>query len=393
MLLLGAIVFLLARSLGPAVATARVTRRALEQHLVASGRVWVPTRVQVSAQTAGLVVAVGVLEGQSVKAGDLLVQIDDAEARAAVAQAKAAVDQARARVDQLRRVGAIVASEALRQAEASLAHAETEHERVAALRATGAIAQAQLDDAEHALAVARAKKSAAEAQQLASAPMGADSRVALGALLQAEAQLTGANVRLSQTRIVSRTDGVVLDRMVEPGDTVQPGRTLLVMAADGDIELVLEPDERNLAWIRVGQKARASADAYPQSLFDAEVSYIAPSIDPARGSVEVRLRVPNPPALLKPDMTVSVDLTVASKKDVLTIPSEAVRGAATPTPFVLAVENGRGVRKDVSLGIRGEGTTEIDSGVAEGAEVILARGQAIEPGQRVRPELARDEVR
>ena len=61
------------------------------------------------------------------------------------------------------------------------------------------------------------------------------------------------------------------------------------MAADGDVQLVFQPDERNLAWIRLGQKARASADAYPQQVFDAEVSYIAPSIDPQRGSVEVRL--------------------------------------------------------------------------------------------------------
>src|SRR5690606_3743279 len=104
---------------------------------------------------------------------------------------------------------------------------------------------------------------------------------------------------------------------------------------------------RNLAWIRVGQKAIASADAYPREHFEAEVSYIAPSIDPQRGSVQVRLKVPNPPGFLKPDMTVSVDLTVASKSNVLTVPSEAVRGVATADPWVLAVEQGFIVRRSV----------------------------------------------
>lgn len=113
---------------------------------------------------------------------------------------------------------------------------------------------------------------------------------------------------------------------------VQPGNTLLEIAADGETQLVIEPDERNLAWIHLGQKARASADAYPTAVFDAEVDYIAPAIDRQRGSIEVRLRVAAPPAFLKPDMTVSVDLTVASKSGVIAVPSDAVHGAATPAP-------------------------------------------------------------
>ncbi len=136
----------------------------------------------------------------------------------------------------------------------------------------------------------------------------------------------------------------------------------------------------------MGQKARASADAYPQQVFDAEVSYIAPSVDPQRGSVEIRLRVPAAPSLLKPDMTVSIDLLVESKKAALTLPSETVRGAATATPYVLAVENGRLVRKDIRLGIRGEGTVEVASGLDEGAEVVVPDGQLVAAGARVRTE-------
>ncbi|MBS2012649.1 MAG: efflux RND transporter periplasmic adaptor subunit [Deltaproteobacteria bacterium] len=371
---------------GPKVTTVASARRDLEQHVIASGRVWVPTRVQISAQLPGLVLAVGAVEGQHVRAGDLLVQIDDAEARASVAQAKAAVDQAAARVEQLRRVGSIVATESLRQADANLTHASEDLARIERLATTGAVPQTQLDDARRAMDIARAQKKAAEVQQIASTPLGADSRVALSALLQAQAQLTGATVRLEQARIVARQAGIILTRNVEPGDTVSASKTLLVMAADAEPQIVIEPDERNLAWIRLGQHAKASADAYPQEPFDAEVSYIAPSIDPQRGSIEVRLRVLGKPSFLKPDMTVSVDLTVATKKDVVVVPSDALRGAATPSPFVLLVEKGRLARRDVKIGIRGEGDVEIESGLEPRIEVVAAAPPSLRVGQRVRAE-------
>ena len=275
-ILLVAGVVLVVRWRGPVVHTTLAVRRDLEQHIVSSGRVRVPTRVQIAAQTAGLVVAVGAVEGQRVKAGDLLVQIDDGAERAAVAQAEAAVNQARARVEQLRRVGAIVATEALRQTQTNLERARVELERTTKLAGTGAVPAVELENARRAVDIAQAQTNAAEAQQVASAPLGADSRVALGALLQAQAQLSGAKVRLAQTRIVALQSGAVLTRSVEPGDVVQPSRTLLVLAADADVQLVFQPDERNLAWIRLGQQARASADAYPQQVFDATVSYIAP---------------------------------------------------------------------------------------------------------------------
>ncbi|MBE7451318.1 MAG: efflux RND transporter periplasmic adaptor subunit [Kofleriaceae bacterium] len=374
------------RARGPLVRTTVVVRQALEQHIVASGRVRVPTRVQIAAQTSGLVVAVGAAEGQRVEPGDLLVQLDDGAERAAVAQAEAAVNQAKARVAQLRRVGAIVATEALRQAETNLERAETELARTSQLVASKAVPAVELENAQRALAIARAQKTAADAQQAAAAPAGADSRIALTAQLQAEAQLAGARVRLAQTRIVARSGGEVLTRAVEAGDVVQPSRTLMTLAADAQDELVFQADERNLAWIAVGQPAKASADAYPQAVFDATVSYIAPAIDPARGSVEVRLAVPAPPPHLKPDMTVSIDLTVATRPATLTVRSEAVQGAATATPYVLAVEGGRVVRKDVELGIRGDGSMEVLSGLAEGAEVILPDGRRLAPGARVRTE-------
>jgi HlyD family secretion protein len=374
----------LLRARGPAVRVALLKSQPLEQHVVASGRVMPPARISVAANLGGLVLAVGAVEGQHVAKGDLLVQIDDAEANAQVAQARAAVQQAGARVEQLRRVGAIVATQALREAQSNEEKAAVALSRARQLSASGTLPQSQLEDAVRAVEIAQAQRRTAEAQQLASSPLGADSRVSLAALLQARAQLAAQEAKLRQTRLVAAQSGVVLNRLVEAGDMVQPGRTLLSMAADGAVELTFQPDERNLAVLALGQKARASADAFPQDVFDAVVDWIAPSIDPQRGTVEVRLRVDKPPAFLRPDMTVSVDVTVARREQALVLPSQAVHGLATAAPFVLAVEAGRVARRPVSLGLRGEGAVEIATGLSAGAEAVVADGQRLEPGQRVR---------
>jgi len=369
----------------PEVRVTSVRRGSLEQHIVVSGRVRVPNRVQVSARVSALAVAVLASEGRRFVAGELLIQLEDAEAQAAVAQARASANQARARVDQLRRVGAVVATTGLKQAETDLAEAQATFERTARFVAKGASAVIELDDTRRNLERARAQRAAAVAQQIASTPMGADSRIALTALLEAQARLAGAEARLAQTRLVAPGTGVVLSRSVEAGDVVQPGQTLLVLAIDEDPELVFAADERNIPFIKLRQSATVAADAYPQQPFGATVSFVAPSIDPQRGSIEVRLVVAKPPPpFLKPDMTVSVDLTVAAKQRALILASSAVRGAATPSPWVMAVEDGRLRRRPVTLGISGEGSVEIASGIDEGVRVMLPDGRPLAEGRRVR---------
>jgi HlyD family secretion protein len=369
---------------GPLVDVATVMRTGIEQHLVASGRVRVVTRVQLTAQAPGRITQVAVREGQRVQPGDLLARIDEQEARAAVAEARAGVAQARGRVEQLREVSAVVAGEQLREAEANFRRAESELIRIEALAKTGDVAARDLEEARRVLDIAVAARAAAHAQQQAATARGADARVALSALRESEARLAAAQVRLAQTRVVASQAGIILDRQVDPGDIVRAGDTLLELAGEGETEIVIEPDERNLAWLRVGQTGKASADAYPDQIFDAQITYIAPAVNRQRGSIEVRLRVPDPPATLRPDMTVSVDLTVATKKAALTVPTEAIRNAATAAPWVLVVDAGALVRRDVTLGIAGEGRSEIASGVSEGDIVALSSGQTLEPGQRVR---------
>jgi HlyD family secretion protein len=381
----GVVVTLIARA--PRVPVAVIVRGDLEQHLVASGRVMPAARIEAAALTTGLVTRVGPREGDAVKIGELLVQLDEAESQSQIAQAEAAVAQARARAEQVGSVASAVASAGLEQATATFENARQQFERVQKLVETGAASQQDLDDARRARDVARAQRDSAQAQRIGSGARGVEARMAWAALSQAHAQLALARLRLIQTRVVAPQDAIVLSRSVEPGSVVSPGHTLFTLSAVGPTRLSVQLDERDLSYLKLGQVARASADAFPDQIFNAEVNYIAPSIDSQRGTVEVRLRVPAPPASLRPDMTVSVDLLVARRARVRVVPFEAVHGLATPRPWALVVQGGHARRRDLKLGIRGEGSVEVTHGLAEGDTVVLPDGQAITAGRRVRPVL------
>src|SRR5690606_9230864 len=258
----------LLRARGPVVPVAVAVRTDLEQHLVASGRVRTVARVELLAQIAGRVASVHVEDGDRVAAGALLVRIDDAELRAEAAQARAAVAQAAGRLENLRNQTTTVAQQALKQSEAVLAFEEAELARLERLAAAGAVPPVDVDAARRRVAVARAERDAAAAKLEAAGPDGAERRVAESALRESRARLDAAEARLAHTRVTAPQAGTVLQRAVEPGDTVRIGDVLVVMAADGPTQLLIEPDERNLAWIRPGQRALVAADAHPEAVFE-----------------------------------------------------------------------------------------------------------------------------
>jgi HlyD family secretion protein len=113
--------------------------------------------------------------------------------------------------------------------------------------------------------------------------------------------------------------------------------------------------------------------------------YINPGVDAQRGTVEVKLRVPNPPEYLRQDMTVSADIEVDRSTNTLALPADAVRDATGPAPWVLKVKNGGGVHQKVNLGLRGEGMVEIREGLEAGDLAVPASNSRVKAGQRLRP--------
>ena len=371
-------------ALGPIVPVLNPVRRELVQKVVASGRVRGPAQIDLGSVTLGKAVQVAAEEGQHVKAGDVLIQLASAEAEAQVAQARAALAQAQGRFALLRRVASSTATEGLRQASLAVESAERQLERSRTLAASGAISALELEQAQQAHDLAVSQRVNASTQAISAAAGGSDYAVALASVSQAQAALRASESRLADTRIVAPADGVVLERTIEPGSVVQPGATLLVLAKDGPTQLEVEPDEKSLAFVSKGQPALASADAFPTRIFAAQVMTIAPSIDRKRGTVRVKLSVADPPANLLPDMTISVSIEVDRRADALVLPAEAVHGLSSTTPWVLVVRGARAERRDVKLGITGEGMVEILAGVSEGDPVIPVSAGTIAPGARVR---------
>jgi HlyD family secretion protein len=360
-----------------------VARTGIVQSVVATGRINAPARMDIGAEVSATVLEVRVREGDRVKAGDLLVRLSDAEAHAALQQARAALAEARGRATQQATVAAPVASQAVVQAQAAFTSAEREHQRARDLVAQGFFSLQKLDDAQRALDTARSALESARVQAQANQASGVERVLAVSRVDQAVAALEVAQARLERLSITSPVDAVVLNRTAEPGSMAQPGRVLLSLAAQGGLRIDAGVDEKNLRLLSPGMAARAVADAYPGQSFDAQLSYIAPAVDPLRGTVEVRLAVPKPPDFLRPDMTVSVELVGGTKKDALVLPSGAVRDADREAPWVLALQDGRAVRVPVKLGLRGVGAVEIVDGLKEGEEVIPQTEKAA-PGDRVR---------
>lgn len=370
--------------LGEPVAVLTASQGELLQSVVASGKVRSPQRVELASQISGRVTQVAVREGQIVAAGDLLIQLDDAEWRAAVAQAAATLAQSATRLGQMRQLAQPLAEQAERQAEVNLAQARQHFARTRDLAAKGFYSQTQLDDAQRNLDVADSQWRTAQLQSRSNRAGGSDFRLAEAGVEQARASLALAEARLGYARIAAPLAGTVLTRTVEPGHMAQPGKLLLTLSPAGDTELLAQIDEKNLGLLKLGQPAQASADAYPDRRFAATINFISPAIDPLRGSVEVRLHVPDPPAYLRQEMTVSIDIETARQANAVLVPAAAVRDAGSAQPWLLVVRDGRAYRQDVELGARSDGQVEIRRGLAAGEQIIPASQPARPDGSRVR---------
>lgn len=368
---------------GPQVAVDTVVQREFVQTVVASGRVEAPHRVEVGALITAAVVRVPVAEGQTVRAGQTLVVLDDTELRAAEQQAAMAVAQADARLRQLQEVQLPQAALALRQAEIAATLAQAQFDRSEALFGRGFIGAAALDEVHKTTALAEAQRLSARLPLQSAQPQGSDHALATTALAQARAALAVARARSRHALILAPQAGTLIGRAVEAGDVVQPGKVLMTLSPSGPTQLVVALDEKHLRLLAVGQPALASADAYPQQRFAAVLGYIHPGVQAQTGSVTVKLDVAAPPPELRQDMTVSVDIEVARRPAARLVPAGAVHEAESVTPWVLRLVSGTARRRPVRLGACSGGWCEVMDGLAPG-DTVVPVAAAVADGARVR---------
>jgi HlyD family secretion protein len=370
---------------GPRVEVVTPQVGPIKQTLVFSARVSSIARIDMASTVTARVERVMVREGDRVKVGQLLIQLDDDEFSAQLSQASASLATSQARLRSQNEVAAPVSSQAQQQAQTNLDFARQELARNRALMEKGFISEARLKEFERAVAVAQSNFEQSRSQAASNSKSGAETQAASTRIKESDAALALARSRFAQTRIVAPADGRVVFRGVEVGDVVQPGRKLLSVAADGETRLIAQIDEKNLSLMREGLKAAASADAFPNKPFPAELTYLSPAVDATRGTVEARLRIPTPPAFLRDDMTVSVEVISSQKDRAMTLPATALREAEGKT-FVLTLLNGSAKASPVRVGIRSPLRVEILEGLAADSKVIL--DAAIVDGKRVRERAA-----
>ena len=372
---------------GKAAEVSTVTSGPIQHSLVFSSRVASVARTELASTLTARVDKVLVREGDNVKLGQLLVALDDDDLRAQLQQAQAALATAQARVKSQFELSGPVATQGMAQSRANLDFAIAELERTRSLHMKGFFSDAKLQDAERAVASARAAFAQSSSQATANTKGGAEVQTIQARLTEAKAAVKIVNAKLEQTSIIAPSDGRVIARSVEVGDVAQPGRKLLTLATTGETRLIAQIDEKNLSLLREGMRAVASADAFPDSKFEAELIYLAPSVDVTRGTVEARLRVAKPPPILRDDMTVSVEVVAAQRSNVLTIPASALREAGERL-YVLTVADRVATEQDVRVGVRSLQRIEIVSGLTAGAQVVI--DDRIRAGQRVHAVAAPD---
>ena len=369
---------------GPRVDAVKLSYAPLVRTLQFSARVATLSRVDVGSTVTGRVAQVLVNEGAQVRKGDVLVQLESDELRAALTQAIASERQAQARLNGLRSTGRSGARAALAQSDATLLAANAEFARVRQLVAQGFFSASRLDEAQRAVDVARAQQSGSTAQSQAVGDAGTEVMQAEAQLAALQAATAAAQARLKQTAVLAPADARVLTRQVEPGQIVQPGKALMALALVGPTQLIAQVDERFLDQLQAGQSAMVVADAFASQRFAARVLSIAPSVDAQRGAIEVKFALKEQaPEFLREDMTLSVEVETGKRARALVLPLRALRTqTSSESATVLVADSGRAQARTVRLGLRSLSAVEVLEGLAEGDEVLL--GGTVKAGDRIR---------
>ncbi len=346
------------------VESIQVSQGDIKQTIVATGRVAPMAKIELASLVSAQIERIHVNEGDLVSKGQLLITLSDASVDASVVQAQANLREAEERLQELSQLTRPLAESSLAQAKANLTLAQAEFQRYASLEQQKLASQSSLDAAKKTLDVNQKAYETALKQWQATQAKGTSSQLIQSRIEQAKAALNLALAKQAQLFIYAPSGGTLLQRLAEVGATVQPGKTLMTLASQGETRIEAPIDEKSMRFLATEQQARVIADAYPQQPFDAKLSLIYPSIDPNRATVNVRLIVDQPPAFLRSDMTVSIEMITGQAENVLIVPTDAIRDAKSNAPWVMKIVDNKTTKQPVTLGISGVGYTQILTGVS-----------------------------
>lgn len=293
--------------------TAPVTRGTLMVTVTATGELKPLTQVNIGTEISGVVESVPVDFNRTVRVGDVLARVNTDKLEAQAAQARAGLLSAQAK--------GLQAQATLKEAEADLARLR----QVRELSGGRVPSRQEMDSQEATLERARADVASADAQ-----------------VTQAQASLAAIETDINKAVIRSPINGIVLDRQVDPGQTVAASfqtPTLFTLAEDlTKMKLIVDVDEADIGNVRVGQRASFRVDAYPDRRFSSVIREVRSTPTTSNGVVTYQtvLTVDNGERLLQPGMTATAEITVTEVPDAVLVPNAALRftppAAQVPSP-------------------------------------------------------------
>jgi membrane fusion protein (multidrug efflux system) len=317
--------------------------------------------VVVSAEVAGRVARLVHDLGDRVSAGTPLIELDPEKLQYRAEGQRATLDQARARygasgegeLPPLERVPVVVSTAA------QLADAKQQLDRAANLASRSLVSQSDLELAQTRFNTAKA----AHDQALASArQLRADIEAQSSSLRLAQRELRDAVIR-------APFDGYVAERLVSPGQFVQPQAPVMRIVRLQPLKLTAEVPEKFAPWIETGREMAVKVDAFPQQVFSGRIVRIAPGVNLKSRAFAIEGEVPNPDGKLKPGTFARVQISTDHVDRAITIPVAAVQ-SRYGTNRVFVVKDGQLTGREVVLGDRLGDRVEVAQGLDAGTVIV-----------------------
>lgn len=361
------------------IPTVEVKKGDLTTKIIATGRIDASIKQEIYSEVSGIV-KFAVQEGQQVKKGEMVLQLDDNDAKIELEQAQADLEVKNIELSQLLR-GA--RSEEIQKLEIKQKQALFKYESAAAdfekkktLYESGAISQKELEDAQKNLEDSKAELDTADLELKAIKASDSDAiAIKKAQIREAEIRLSQARKKLESFKFRSNIDGIVIKNDLKPGMMLTQGSLAMTIADAKALEVDLKVSEYDAARLKKGQKAIIYGDGFEEKKYEAVVEKIAPAATTVitdRGSetnVEVTLRVLEPDEDIKLGYSVNAEIIVAEKKQVMLLPLESIFEEQDGKK-VMVLKDGKPIKQKVETGIYNELYTEITSGLTEGEKVI-----------------------
>ena len=373
--------------------------------LNATGYIVAAHRIEVASKVIGKVLWIGVEKGDKVKAGQVLVRLEDDEYVAQVTQAEGALKNLQARLAELehgsRPEEIAVARANLNQAKADQENAQVSLNRTKGLVAEKVMSRQALDDAQAKFdsAVAHVNSLQKTLDLAVLGPRQEEIDSMRGQVQQARGALAYAKTQHENTVIRAPVTGTVLERAVEKGEFVtnmnvgdKGAKGYVAALADlSDLEVELDISQNDFAKLGPKQKGVVTTDAFPDLKYDGFIKEISPEANRQKATVQIKVKVLNPDEHLRPDMNASVAFISDDKqaaagtvaRPVVVIPASAIRDNA-----VFVMFEGKAVRRAVKTGSTNSKGVRIEDGLNGGEDLIVSPPPELKNGDRVRAKQA-----